>query len=94
MLTEQSSEIRDSEEEMIRSNEPLYISSHYAGGVFRLSILNNVEHMQTVSYIKMCLDTRESGDKVENTLIREQISCSNMYLGIKLIFPLVLDLMD
>lgn len=59
----------------------------------QLSILNNVQHMQTVHYIKRSLEIRKSDDQIENTLIRELISCSNIHLGTELILLLILGLM-
>ena len=59
----------------------------------QLSILNNVRHMQTVHYIKRSLEIRDSDDQIENTLIRELISCSNIYVGTELILLLILGLM-
>lgn len=77
MLAE--SPLRYSEKEMNRSNEPIHIP---VCSLSRLSIFNNIGHMLTVNYIKVCLET-----------IRERLSCSNIYLGIKLILSLVLCLM-
>ena len=59
----------------------------------QLSILNNVQHMQTVHYIKRSLEIRKSDDQIENTLIRELVSCSNIHLGTELILLLILGLM-
>lgn len=59
----------------------------------QLSILNNVQHMQTVHYIKRSLEIRKSDDQIENTLIRELIPCSNIHLGTELILLLILGLM-
>ena len=49
--------------------------------------------MQTVHYIKRSLEIRDSDDQIENTLIRELISCSNIYVGTELILLLILGLM-